>query len=184
MFATIITVLCLLLALSVFLNYKTLKDLLQIKDVLELDKITDTVSMVREKVSQNDTFYEEVKKLEGKVKKMETQHGKDLEDANALLKVEKDSLKDVSQKICKIMDVVREENPDEDIDELIQKFDAFYVLNASLVKNSRLIEHFKGLYFTNKKKYKKSYDRLRTVCKKYNEPLVAKKQKKRRRKAK
>jgi len=113
---------------------------------------------------------EQKENQKNEIEKLNEKHGKELDEQNTLIKKGSEKLKDVSVKLNKIVEVIIKQNPDEEIEDILKEFDAFYVINASLIKWERV-------YAMQIETNKSIYDRLRTVCKKYNEPMEIRKHK-------
>lgn len=144
-----------------------------------------------------DEYLIEIKKLHNKyandfkikienhnedIKNLKESYNKNLEESNILVDTYKKQLKEVSWKINKIVTYIIEENKDEELEWLLDEFDAFYIINACLIKYKRVNENQAIIYRNNRKRHqererehKRVKDRLRTISVKYNEPMDIKK---------
>ena len=116
------------------------------------------------------------------IKEIKEYHEKNLDENNILIKNYKAQLSEVSWKINKIVTYVIEENQDENLEELLKEFDAFYIINACLIKYKRVNENQAMIHKKSRKhnqererEHKRVKDRLRTISIKYNEPMDVKK---------
>lgn len=145
----------------------------------DLEKQQDENNVLRTKYTREEL----ARKTE--IKKLNEKQWKELDEQNYLIKAWKIELKNVSKKLNKIVELVIKQNDDEDIEEMLNEFDAFYVINAAFVKWERIYwiqletnkrqanihKNSRNNHIKREVEYKKTYDRLRSLCTKYNEPI-------------
>lgn len=153
---------------------KSLRKKLDVQEALVLNRDNEIKSLKKtniEKLAEQTNIFKQ------KTRERKDQHLKDLDEKNILINDWKKKLTDVSKKLWTLVDVVRNYNKDEDVDKLLEEFDAFYVINGALIKAKRVNERQAWIHRAAAKKHKKVYDRLDTVCKKYGEPMEIKRTK-------
>lgn len=165
-----------------------------VADKIKLEENAEKVENVNEiKKKCKEELYNQSQIFKKKVTEQKEKHANELDEQNTLIKKGNLKLKAVSWKLNKIVEVVIKQNPKEDIEDILKEFDAFYVINAALIKWERIYDlqvatnkrqsgiHKKlvSKHFKDERVAKSIYDRYRNVCKKHNEPLEVRKQTKR-----